>query len=99
MNITTEKENNCLKIILEGELNTLAAPEFEKAYVSKKDGATEIVLDLEKLTYITSAGLRVILYIQQEMEDTGGSLTVYNVSDTIMEVFNFSGFVQFLNIK
>ena len=53
MTIKTEKENNCLKLILGGELNTLAAPEFEKAYISGKDGATEIVLDLEDLTYIT----------------------------------------------
>ena len=99
MTINTEKDNNRLKLTLEGDLNTLAAPDFEKAYVEGKDGVNEVVVDMEKLKYITSAGLRVILFIQQEMEDIGGSLTVCNVNDDIMEVFNFSGFVQFLDIQ
>ncbi len=99
MTVKTEKDGHRLKLIIEGDLNTLAAPAFERAYDSGKDGATEIVLDCEKLTYITSAGLRVILFIKQEMDDKGGSLTVCNVNKAIMDVFNFSGFVQFLKIE
>ncbi len=99
MIVTTEKENERLKLILEGDMTTLAAADFEKAYETGKDGASEILLDFEKLTYITSAGLRVILFIQQEMEDIGGSLSVCGVNNDIMDVFIFSGFVQFLNIQ
>ena len=99
MNIEAKTEGSQLTIILDGELNTPAAPRFEVAYEQNKSGIKNVVIDMEKLTYITSAGLRVLLDIQQEMDEVGGSLTVCNVCDDIMEVFEVTGFVVFLHIQ
>lgn len=99
MTVTAEKDNNSLKLIVEGDLNTLSSTDLEKAYVANKDGVNDVVIDMAGVTYISSAGLRVMLYIDQEMLDIGGSFTVCNVNSDVMEVFRLSGFVQFLKIK
>ena len=99
MTVTAEKDNSSLKLIVEGDLNTLSSTNLEKAYVANKDGVNDVVLDMAGVTYISSAGLRVMLYIDQEMLDIGGSFTVCNVNSDVMEVFRLSGFVQFLKIK
>ena len=99
MKIEARKENGSLTIALEGEINNMAAPEFEKAYLENREDTREVLIDMEKATYLTSAALRVILFIQQEMDDRGGSLAVCRVNDDIMEVLNFTGFSGFLNIQ
>ena len=99
MTVTAEKDNSSLKLIVEGDLNTLSSTDLEKAYVANKDGVNDVVIDMAGVTYISSAGLRVMLYIDQEMLDIGGSFTVCNVNSDVMEVFKLSGFVQFLKIK
>ncbi len=99
MDIKVRTEGTRLTITLEGELNIPAAPRFEAAYEQNKSGMNEIVIDMEKLVYITSAGLRVLLDIHQEMEETGGSLSVRSVSGEIMEVFEVTGFTSFLHIE
>ena len=91
--------NSSPKLIVEGDLNTLSSTDLEKAYVANKDGVNDVVIDMAGVTYISSAGLRVMLYIDQEMLDIGGSFTVCNVNSDVMEVFRLSGFVQFLKIK
>lgn len=99
MTVTAEKDNSSLKLIVDGDLNTLSSTDLEKAYVANKDGVNDVVIDMAGVTYISSAGLRVMLYIDQEMLDIGGSFTVCNVNSDVMEVFRLSGFVQFLKIK
>ena len=99
MTVTAEKDNISLKLIVEGDLNTLSSTNLEKAYVANKDGVNDVVIDMAGVTYISSAGMRVMLYIDQEMLDIGGSFTVCNVNSDVMEVFRLSGFVQFLKIK
>ncbi len=99
MDIKVRTEGARLTIVLDGELNAPAAPRFEAAYEQNKCGMNEIVIDMEKLVYITSAGLRVLLDIHQEVEETGGSLTVRGVSGEIMDVFEVTGFTSFLHIE
>ncbi len=99
MDIKVRTEGARLTIVLEGELNTPAAPRFEAAYEQNRNGMNEIVIDMEKLVYITSAGLRVLLDIHQEMEEAGGSLAVRGVSSEIMDVFEVTGFTSFLRIE
>ncbi|MBR6707720.1 MAG: STAS domain-containing protein [Clostridia bacterium] len=99
MDIKVRTEGARLTIALDGELNTPAAPRFEAAYEQNKSGMNEIVIDMENLVYITSAGLRVLLDIYQEMEETGGTLTVRGVSGDIMDVFEVTGFSSFLHIE
>ena len=59
---------------------------------------SEINMDLAELEYLTSAGLRAILVGQQEMDDKNGKMTLKNVSDDIMEIFDYTGFADILTI-
>lgn len=99
MIIHAKKEESRLTLILEGELNTLAAPQFEASYEENKGGVKDVAIDLQNLTYITSAGLRILLAIRQDMDDVNGTMKVYHVPDDIMDVFDVSGFSTFLNIQ
>ena len=62
------------------------------------DGVTELIMDFEKLEYISSAGLRVLLSAQKTMNNQG-SMKVIHVNDTVMEIFEVTGFVDVLTIE
>ena len=97
MKIKKELENNVLVLALEGRLDTVTAPELERE-VSDLKGVTDLVFDMKKLDYISSAGLRVILKAQKTM-NTQGSMKLKNVGDSIMEVFEITGFSDILTIE
>ena len=62
-------------------------------------GVTSLEIDMEKLEYISSAGLRVLLAAKKQMDKVSGTLTIYNVCDDIMEVLDMTGFSDILTIK
>lgn len=93
-NIASEKA--CLA--LEGRLDTITAPELEAELRSVLDNTTELVLDFEKLDYISSAGLRVLLSAQKIMSKQG-QLQIVHVNETIMEIFEVTGFSDILTIQ
>ena len=93
---TIEKEAGFFK--LEGRLDTVSALELEKVIKELLPGLTELTLDFEKLDYISSAGLRVLLSAQKVMNKQG-SMTVTNVNGTIMEIFEVTGFADILTIS
>lgn len=99
MMITVDKNNTALKLTLCGRLDTTTAPELEKVITAQTDGVTELEIDMEKLEYISSAGLRVLLGAKKRMDAASGTLTVSHVCDEIMEVFEMTGFSDILNIK
>ena len=96
MKIDLNKENDKLIISLEGRLDTTTSPELESEY--KKLDEKNIVLDLKDLNYISSAGLRVLLTMQKEMNKKG-SLEIINVCDEVLDIFEVTGFNDILNIK
>ncbi len=98
MTITNERNNEQLTIALEGRLDTTTAPQLEKFLIENSDGIKDMVLDLEKLEYISSAGLRVILGAHKRMSKIG-SLKLINVCDEVMEVFDMTGFTDILDIE
>ena len=83
---------------IEGRLDTSTAPELETAVKSEIEGVTSLIFDVEKLAYISSAGLRVLLSSQKIMSKQG-EMKVINVSDTIMEIFDITGFTDILTIE
>lgn len=99
MNIVKERNTDALNIALEGRLDTVTAPELA-AEVSAEalSGVTALTLDFSRLEYISSAGLRVLLSAQKIMNGQG-SMVIKNVNDTIMEVFEITGFVDILSVK
>ena len=98
LNMEKTLKNNELNIALEGRLDTTTAPELEKELQSSLDGVTELKLDFEKLEYISSAGLRVLLAAQKVMNKQGG-MKILHVGETIMEIFEVTGFTDILTIE
>ena len=92
---TIEKEAGALT--LAGRLDTVTAPELEQVIQEMLPGLTELTLDLTELEYISSAGLRVLLSAQKAM-NRQGRMTVTHVNETIMEIFDVTGFSDILTI-
>lgn len=98
--MTIEKitEGNKLTIELAGRLDTTTAPKLETELKQNISGVEELVLDLAALEYLSSAGLRVLLSAQKVM-NRQGSMVVKHVNETIMEIFEVTGFVDVLTIE
>ncbi len=97
MTIQKNQTGADLTIALEGRLDTMTAPELEAELKTALDGVENLTIDLASLEYISSAGLRVLLSAQKVMGKRGG-MTLTNVSETIMEIFEVTGFVDILTI-
>ena len=98
MTITKNLDGTKLTIALEGRLDTTTSPQLEGDMHPDIDSATEVVFDLAKLAYISSAGLRVLLSAQKIMNKQG-KMTIKNVCPEIMDIFDVTGFVDILNIE
>lgn len=98
MTITKTQDQNSLTLFLEGRLDTTTSPQLEAELSASLGGVTHLTLDLSKLAYLSSAGLRVILSAQKRMNKQG-QMVVRNVNDTIMEVFEVTGFMDILTIQ
>ena len=98
LNIEKKNNTNGLTIALTGRLDTTTAPELEKELKASLDGVSMLVIDMANLEYISSAGLRVLLSAQKAMNKQGG-MKVMHVSETIMEIFEVTGFSDILSIE
>jgi len=97
LNLEKTLENGAAVFALEGRLDTVTAPELEQALKEALDGVNELTLDFEKLEYISSAGLRVLLSAQKTMSKQG-EMKVVHVNEAIMEIFEVTGFSDILTI-
>ena len=98
MMIYKERKENALTVALEGRLDTSTAPALEKTLKGSLDGVNELTLDFAGLEYISSAGLRVLLSAQKIMNKQG-EMKVAHVNETIMEIFEVTGFTDILTIE
>ena len=107
MNITKINENNTLLILLEGKLDTTSAPNLQEKLSAifnaeptdiQSGTIKEVHLDCSKLSYISSAGLRVLLIVEKLSKTAGISFILKGVSEDIMEVFSMTGFDKLLKI-
>lgn len=97
MKIDLKKEDKKLTIILEGKLDTNTSPELDSK-INELDDMEEVVIDMKKLDYISSAGLRVLLSMQKIMNKQG-KMTITNVCDNVMDIFEVTGFSDILDIE
>ena len=97
--MTTERkfDNGALTITVAGRLDTITAPELEREIGDLND-VQDLIIDMKNLDYISSAGLRVILKAQKIM-NIKGSMKLVNVGESIMEVFEITGFSDILTIE
>ena len=98
LDINKTSENGKLALVLEGRLDTVTAPSLEAVLKDSLEGVTELSMDFEKLEYISSAGLRVLLAAQKEMNKKG-MMKLTRVNETIMEIFDVTGFSDILTIE
>ncbi len=98
MEIKKEQNGAALSLALTGRLDTVTAPELEAEIRALPADVTELNFDFKELEYISSAGLRVLLAAQKEM-NTKGKMVIKNVSDSIMEIFTITGFTDILTIE
>ena len=98
MTITKTIESDALTLALSGRLDTTTSPELENEINASLDGIHALTLDFTELSYISSAGLRVLLAAQKRMNNQG-SMRVVGVNDTIMEIFEVTGFSEILTIE
>lgn len=98
MNINKTINGSDMTVALEGRLDTTTAPELEESLKDSLPGVKELTFDLQKLEYVSSAGLRVLLSTQKIMNGQG-AMKVVNVCDIVMEVFDVTGFSDILTIE
>ncbi len=98
MNIIKKQNGTSLNIALEGRLDTTTAPQLDDELKNSLSGVTGLSFDFTKVEYISSAGLRVLLSAQKKMNKQG-SMVIRNVNETVMEVFDVTGFSDFLTIE
>ncbi len=98
MIISKTRENGKLILMLEGRLDTTTSQQLQDTLLPSFEDSKEIMLDFAGLAYISSAGLRVLLMGQKEAKKKGGSMTIRNISDEIMDILDMTGFSGILTI-
>ncbi len=97
MTIKQKKDGNKLIVSIEGRIDTNTSPEFNEFLQQNLKDVKELELDLENVNYVSSAGLRAILFAQKTM-DKQGKMVVSHVPKEIMETFELTCFTDFLTI-
>ncbi len=98
MTINQKRDGAALELLLEGRLDTATSPQLEQELAASLDGVQELTLNMEKLEYLSSAGLRVLLQAQKRMNKQG-SMKVTHVSEIVMEIFEVTGFLDILTVE
>lgn len=98
MRITKTQEGKKLTLALEGRLDTTTAPQLEEELKQSVNDIMELIFDFGSLEYISSAGLRVLLSAQKIMNKQG-SMKICNVNETIMEIFDVTGFSDIMTLE
>lgn len=99
MEITWNVEGEDLLIGLKGRLDTLGAMDLDDKLSEIPEEITNITFNFNDLTYVASAGLRVLYWAQEYTEEKGGRMLLRNVSDQVLEVLDVTGFSEFINIE
>ena len=99
--MTYEIENieNGIKVNVEGRIDNNTTSELEGVLLPMLDSIDELILNFEKLQYISSAGLRLLLMLQKKMEASDKKFSITNVNDFVMQVFEITKFKNILTIK
>ncbi|MBE6818957.1 MAG: STAS domain-containing protein [Ruminococcaceae bacterium] len=83
---------------ISGRVDSTTAPQLDKQIKESINDITELTLDLKELDYISSAGLRVLLATQKQMNQQG-EMKILNVNETVMEIFEITGFSEIFTIE
>lgn len=99
LEINETRDGGKLRIDLVGRLDAKTSSEFENQLAEEMNDVTELTLDMAEVDFVSSAGLRALLYIQNIAEEKGATMVLQNVDDDIKEVFLVTGFLDILTIR
>ncbi len=99
MDIKLKEDGNKGILLISGQLDTNTAPEAQTLFMEMTERFDELVIDMDGLSYCSSAGLRTIMIVDQAMRGKGGNLVLRNVKPAVMEVFELVGFAGVLNFE
>jgi anti-sigma B factor antagonist len=98
MEISKKLEDGVLTVSIEGKMDTTTTPQVKEEIEAEINDAQSLVIDMKDLKYISSAGLRLLLSLHKKMEEKSGMI-IKNVNETNMEILEFTGFTDVLNIE
>ena len=98
VNVNQIDEKGVLTISVEGSIDTLTASDFESKVIKALDGVKKLILDFAKVEYVSSAGLRTIILLNEKMEEKEG-MTIKNINDEVRDVFEMTGFDELLTLE
>ena len=98
LKITKQADGSTLTVKVEGRVDSNTAVELDRALNGALDGITKLILDFERLEYISTAGLRALLIAQKTM-NLQGTIVIRNVSAAVKEIFEVTGFTDMLTIE
>ena len=100
MEINQENNNGIEIFSVQGSLDSNTSTEFETLiYTALENGQRKLILNLENLDYISSAGIRVMLKTTKDLKRMDGSIVLCALQDYVKEVFEIAGFDGYLNIE
>lgn len=99
MTIEEINEDGNIRLCVEGKIDTLTSPDFQDVLLKTFQKATSVIIDMEKVSYISSAALRALMLGQRTAASKGGTLYVINVSPQVKDVFRVTGFEKVLDIR
>ena len=98
MIVTKNRTDEKMTVSIDGRLDSLTVGKLEAELEGSLEGVESLTYDLEKCAYISSAGLRMLLTSQKIM-NRQGEMTIINVNDEVMDIFEMTGFADILNIE
>ena len=98
MKVKSSKNGSACTLTVEGKIDTMTAPELDEAVKSNLPKCDKMIFDFTNVEYITSAGLRVLVYAQRELMKKGG-VEITGVNDSLKNVFTVTGMYKVLKIK
>ena len=98
LDIKMNENGKELTVELKGELNVGTSPELEQALKGKLEEVDKLIFDLSGLEYISSAGLRVLLFSHQTVSKNG-TMIIRNLTDEVKDMFEVTGFSDAMNIE
>ena len=98
MTVNTRKRGETLTVMLDGALNRTTCDAVEERITSEMQGIKKLVFDMEKLSFISSAGLRVLVKLRKQVGERE-NMEICNVQPDVMNIFSVTGLAEYLNIR
>lgn len=98
MKIDKVFRESTLEVTVQGRLDAISAPQFEEDVAGSLDGITKLVIGMGEVEYLSSAGLRALLYLQQLMEEKG-ELIIRDVPPIVKDIFELTGFTEIVTVE